>query len=129
MTPEPKQTILVVSKEPDLADARAHVLEGAGYRVVSAMDLAAFRKACTEMPKIDLLIIGYSLPPSEKRRVFAAAKECGKAPVTLELYKDGRHDLLQSDTLVMHQSETPTDFLEAVNHILRTNRRDMTQTG
>jgi CheY-like chemotaxis protein len=111
-------TILVVSKEPDLADIRAHVLRDAGYRVESAMDLNTFRNFCEGTPKVDLVIIGHSLPMPEKRRVWEAAKEACKAIPILELYEHGRLEFLQNDKLFVHESHTPTDFLAAVKLIL-----------
>jgi DNA-binding response OmpR family regulator len=64
----PKHTLLVVSKDPELADVRKKVLEDAGFEVIPAPDLKALQEAC-EKHKISLVMIGYSLPPSEKRRV------------------------------------------------------------
>jgi hypothetical protein len=82
------------------------------------MDLKTFLNFCERTPKVDLVIIGYSLPMREKRRVWEAAKETCKAIPILELYEHGRHELLQSDKLFVHESHTPTDFLAAVNLIL-----------
>jgi CheY-like chemotaxis protein len=108
------QTILVVSKEPALADIRAGILRDAGYRVESALDLNTFHTLCEHNPKVDLVIIGYSLPPPEKRRVWEAAKEwCKNVPI-LELYEHGRHELLADTKLSVHESHTPQDFLSAV---------------
>ena len=61
--------ILVLSKATDLADIRARILQEAGYRVESAMDLNSFRTMGQGYPKVDLVIVGYSLPVQEKRRV------------------------------------------------------------
>src|SRR5258706_13865223 len=112
------QTILVVSKEPDLADIRAHILRDAGYRVESALDLNTFRDFCEHNPKVDLVMIGYSLPLPEKRRVWEAAKEgCDGVPI-LELYEHGRNKLLADNKLSIHESHNPQDFLAAVKLIL-----------
>lgn len=113
-----RKTILVVSKEPDLVDIRAHVLEDAGYQVVSATDLLAVRSAYKQFPEIALMIIGYSLSPDEKRRVWTEAKDFCETPI-LELYEDGHHELVASSRLFTFESHTPTDFLSAVNSILR----------
>lgn len=115
--------ILIVSKEPQLADARASVLEAAGYVVVSAMNLKAVRKTL-EAPstKFALIIIGYSLPPPEQRRVWLAAKKSSEAPV-LQLFKDGRHELLDTNRTFERNEDAPADFITAVNLILRSESR------
>lgn len=112
-------TILVVSKEPALADIRGKILSDAGYRVESAMDLNTFNSLCAHNPKVDLVIIGYSLPIQEKRRVWEAAKEACKETPILELYEHGRHELLENDKLSIHEYHTEADFLAAVQLILR----------
>ena len=119
MTPAVPYKILVVSKDHDLADIRAHILRDAGFQVESAMDLNTFKTLCEAHPKVDLVIIGYSLPMPEKRRVWEAAKEACKDTPILELYEHGRHELLENDKLSLHEYHTGADFVTAVNFILR----------
>jgi DNA-binding response OmpR family regulator len=84
-----KQAVLVASFDPNLADVRKHALESAGYLVVPAPDLLAVRSGC-ELGMIALVVIGYSLPPNEKRRVWNEIRQvCGKATPILELYSHG----------------------------------------
>ena len=115
-------TILVVSKEPNLADIRARTLKDAGYRVESAMDLNTFKLFCGAHPKADLIIIGYSLSLHEKRRVWEAVREsCADTPI-LELYEHGRHELLENNKLSIHEYHTEADFLLAVKLLLKPTR-------
>lgn len=117
MGPMPrKHTILVASKNPKLADVRKQILEEAGFNVIPAMSEDAVRKTC-EKAKVDLVMIGYSLLPAEKRRVWKAAREFCKTPI-LELYENGTPELMQSQALFVHQARTPHDFLDAVRQIL-----------
>ena len=111
-------TILIVSRNPIRADNRARVLKDAGYRVESAMDLNTFRTLCAANPKVDLVIIGYSLPMEEKRRVWEAAKEACKDIPILELYEHGRHELLENDKVSIHEYETEADFMVAVSKLV-----------
>jgi CheY-like chemotaxis protein len=111
--------ILVVSKEANLADIRARILKAAGYGVESAMDLNTFQTLCQAHPKVDLVIIGYSLPMHEKRRVWEAAKKACKDTPILELYEHGRHELLENNKLSIHEYHTEADFLAAVKLILQ----------
>jgi DNA-binding response OmpR family regulator len=61
-----KHKILVVSHDPHLADVRKVLLEAAGFQVFSASNLKAVQEGCQKDPH--LVMIGYSLPPAEKRR-------------------------------------------------------------
>ena len=118
-----KYTTLVVSHDPTEADIRRNVLEGAGFKVVRASELRAIRRAC-EKQAISLVMIGYSLPPSEKRRVWDEIRQTcdGNVPV-LELYNKGKQDLVGSHALFVHESHTPDDFIGAVESIpIRRNR-------
>jgi len=101
----------------EVQDARKTVLENAGFEVVPAMTLQEVTNASKKY-KIRLAIIGYSLPPSEKRRVANAIAEGNRVPV-LELHKDGPQLM---DTGFSHRSQTPDDFLDAVRELLKKTR-------
>jgi DNA-binding response OmpR family regulator len=111
-------TVLVCSRHPDLADVRQRVLEKAGFQVINATDLISIREACKKH-KIALIMIGYSLPPAEKRRVWHEAHEsCYQIPI-LELYESGKPELMAGNALFTEEARTPEDFLEAVHKILK----------
>ena len=110
-----ESTILVASRDPRLADVRKGVLESAGFHVIPAPDIATVEKACSEH-RVRAVMIGYSLPPAEKRRIWAAARKTCKAPI-LELYQSGTPELLEQNVFA-HRAETPDDFLEALKKIL-----------
>jgi CheY-like chemotaxis protein len=113
---EPK-TILVASRNPDLADIRKQVLESAGFHVVPASDLRVVEKTCKNS-RVDLVIIGYSLPAAEKRRVWMECRRyCGPVPI-LELHNSDPASLADEPHTFSHQSHTPDDFLEAVHTII-----------
>jgi DNA-binding response OmpR family regulator len=109
-----KDKILVVSSDPVLADVRRKVLENVGFEVLTASDSTAIRVAC-EIHKPRLVMLGYSLIPSEKRRVWAAVKEHCEVPV-LELHQKGGPELMPQ--AFSHESMTPDDFLITVMKIL-----------
>lgn len=114
-----KDKILVVSHDPGLADVRRKVLENAGFEVLAANDSTSIRTAC-EVHRPRLVMIGYSLLPSEKRKVWAAVKEHCNLPV-LELYRKNGPELLPTE--YSHQSLEPDDFLTAVMKILSKGKR------
>jgi DNA-binding response OmpR family regulator len=114
-----KEKILVVSHDPGLADVRRNVLEKAGFEVLTASDSTAIQPACA-IHKPRLVMIGYSLLPSEKRQVWAAVKEHCDVPV-LELHRENGPELM-SPTF-FHESMAPDDFLAAVMKILSRRKR------
>jgi DNA-binding response OmpR family regulator len=109
-------TILVASRDPMLADTRKRLLEAAGYQVIPVNEPAQVAQTCTERA-ISLLIIGYSLARSQKRRIWQEARKHCKVPV-LELYQGGGHELIPDRALFVHDAQAPDDFLGAVQQIL-----------
>ena len=114
-----KEKILVVSHDPGLADVRRRVLEKAGFEVLAARDSTAIPAACA-VHKPRLVMLGYSLMPSEKRRVWAAVKEHCDVPV-LELHRKKRPELMSP--AFFHESAAPDDFLSTVIKILGSGQR------
>jgi DNA-binding response OmpR family regulator len=79
--------ILVVSRDPQLADVRKNALEDAGYAVIAATSERPIDEICTrERPK--LVLIRYSLKPAAKRRVWDQARKRCNVPI-LELHRKG----------------------------------------
>ena len=122
MTRAQDNTVMVASLHPHLGDVRKSTLEAAGYRVISISSIPEVEKGCKEN-RIDLVVIGYSLPPAEKRRVCVAVREHCKTPI-LELYENGEPELVESGRIYSHRSHTPEDFLEAVSAILRPSQKE-----
>ena len=112
-----KNTILVASRDPALTHARKQVLEEAGYRVIAIETTEEVARNC-ERHQIDLVIIGSSLSPAEKRKFWAESRSICKTPI-LELFGSGPPELMDETHLNVHGSHTATHFLNAVEHILR----------
>lgn len=112
---EKKDTILVASWDPVLADVRRTILEKEGFEVLQAKGSAGVRALCKKK-KVSLVLIGYSLPPSEKRRVWVEARTVCKTPI-LELHRSGKPELIESNAFA-HESHTPDDFVNAVRSVL-----------
>jgi CheY-like chemotaxis protein len=111
-----KKTVLVVSRHPHLEDVRKRILEEAGYQVIPIRSPEQVEEACKKH-KIALALIGYSLTPSEKRRIAAEAITSCKCPI-LELW-DCEPPRVRIDPRIFdHYSLTPEDFLDKVNTIL-----------
>ena len=108
----PHKAVLVASRDPHLADVRRHVLEKAGFRVFAATSVEEVEKACREK-KIALVLVGYSVPPSDKRRFFTEIRKHCKTPV-LELFVAGTPELVEECRIFTHHSQKPDDFLKTV---------------
>jgi DNA-binding response OmpR family regulator len=111
-----KKTVLVVSRHPELADVRKHVLEQSGFEVVSINEPESLEEACRNH-KINLVLVGYSLTPTEKRRVAAEAITLCKCPI-LELWDSEPPRVRIHHRIFDHYSLTPEDFLQTVQSLL-----------
>jgi len=114
MRPE-KNTILVVSHNPQLADIRKSVLESAGFRVIPVNDDVSVRNFCRKQ-KPKLVMIGYSVPPAQKRRVWNEARRVCKVPI-LELHQGKTPELMPP--AYFHESETPDDSISSILKIMK----------
>jgi DNA-binding response OmpR family regulator len=86
-----QKRILVVSHDAHLADVRKDILERAGFEVLSAHNFKDVQDVCKKKP--DLVMIGYSLPPAEKRPVWYEVREQCNMPV-LELHETQEPSLM-----------------------------------
>jgi DNA-binding response OmpR family regulator len=63
-----RDRIVVVSRDPRLADVRKRVLENAGFAVIAASDASIVEQACGHQ-RVRLIMLGHSLSPADKRHV------------------------------------------------------------
>jgi DNA-binding response OmpR family regulator len=110
-----RDKILVVSRNPRLADVRRTVLEDAGFEVVAANDSQPVGKTCAEH-ELRLVVVGYSVLPADKRRVWAEVREHGNIPV-LELHKKTAPELMSS--AFFHDAPVPNDSLGDMMPVLQ----------
>ena len=116
-----KGTVLVASWDPLLEAERKRVLESAGYEVLLARGSNGVRKLCRKR-RVSLVLIGYSLPPSEKRRVWADARAVCKTPI-LQLYRGSKPEVLESTATFPDKSNASNDFVRAVQDIFERKTR------
>lgn len=103
----------MVSRNPKLAEIRKRVLEGAGFTVIAATDESAVEPACSN--GVELIMLGYSVTPSNKRRVWAKSRECGNVPI-MELHQGGKPELLERHVFA-RESKRAHEFLKAVRKL------------
>jgi len=110
---EKRQKILVVSRNPALAQVRKAVCEGAGFTVIPASNDSAVEPACRE--GIEFILVGYSVAPSDKRRVWAKSRQCSDVPI-LELQRSGNPELIERN-LFADESKRAHDCLIVVQKL------------
>lgn len=115
------KTILIASSDPALTQWKKLVLEGAGYLVIAATAIEQIPRICEEH-KIDLLVLGSSLSPAEKRKFWREARSNCRSPV-LELHGSGAPELMDEMHTHLHVSHPASDFVKAVGAILDQQRR------
>jgi DNA-binding response OmpR family regulator len=110
-----KKRILSVSYDEALLATRRMLLETAGFEVVPALGFTDALVQC-EMDKFDLIIIGHTLPRSDKEALVANIKlrKCG--PV-LSLRKHEDQPVAGADWSV-DSGEGPEMLLRTVKNIL-----------
>jgi DNA-binding response OmpR family regulator len=114
-----RDRIVVVSRDPRLADVRKRVLENAGFAVIAASDASIIEQACGH-ERVRLIMLGHSLSPADKRHVWAAAKAHCRVPI-LELHRGSDPELLEQN-VIGHESHLDDDFINSVRKILTKQR-------
>jgi DNA-binding response OmpR family regulator len=102
-----RDKILVVSHNQRLANRRRTVLEDAGFEVLTATDSRTAGSTCAKN-NVRLVVVGYSLLPADKRRVWAEVREHCDIPV-VELHKESGPEPMPF--AFFHESPNPDDFL------------------
>jgi DNA-binding response OmpR family regulator len=110
-----RHKILVVSHNPQLADKRRMILESAGFEVLAASDSQTVRMTCVEH-NVRLVVVGHSVLPADKRRIWAEVREHCRVPV-YALHKNGGPELMPPT--FFHQAHSPDDFLDDVMPVLQ----------
>lgn len=108
-----KRKILVVSRNPTLAKIRKTVCEGAGFTVIAATNDSAVEPACRK--GIEFVLVGYSVAPSDKRRVWAKSRQYSDVPI-LELQRSGNPELIERN-LFADESKRAYDCLIVVQEL------------
>jgi CheY-like chemotaxis protein len=107
------KSVLVISWHQSLAKTREMLLSDAGYLVTSAVGRAeaALRCGCGA----DLLVLGHSVPASEKKEVIACYRQYSTGPV-LSLLRSDQQKLPDADYGV--EASDPAEVVQVVRRIL-----------
>lgn len=111
------KSVLVVSWESSLARTREMLLRGAGYVVTSAVGRVQAQSECHS--NVDLLILGHSVPPPEKKDIIACYRQYSTGPV-LSLLRSHQQKLPEADFGV--EAFEPAEVVRIVNKILHDDR-------
>jgi len=109
------KTILVVDDEPDAVDFVTEVLEGEGYKVISAPDgskgLAAMRKE-----KPDLVVLDVQMPEMDGFEVFQEMKKDENLKSVPVIMLTGIKDKVgigfSADEMKSYMGERPNAYIE-----------------
>jgi DNA-binding response OmpR family regulator len=71
--------ILSIGYDEPLLLTRQYILQQAGFTVVSALRLEEAIRHCKHQ-KFDLIVLGHSIPPTDKTRLIAAGKKLAGCP-------------------------------------------------
>jgi len=107
------KSVLVISWHQSLAKTREMLLREAGYLVTSAVGRAEAALQCR--CGADLLILGHSVPSSEKKEVIACYRQYSTGPV-LSLLRSDQQKLPDADFGV--EVFDPAEVVQAVRKIL-----------
>lgn len=109
--------ILSAGIDPALLQTRKLMLEQAGHTVATATSESDVRDACSRM-NVDVVVIGQTVVPQEKRRILEIVREaCGSTKV-LELFHPHRGQTLRNaDQWMEVPAEIPVDFVKVVTDL------------
>lgn len=108
-------SILSVSYEESLLRTRHWILETAGFRVTSALDIAQAANYCQNRV-FDLVIIGHSMPIKDKKALLRVVQDQNRARI-LSLLKSGEAPLRGVHHSI-EASEGPEALVAAVEKTL-----------
>jgi DNA-binding NtrC family response regulator len=112
---EPKARILSVSYDEVLLRTRLMLLQREGYEVVSTFGFTESLKQCTK-GDFDLLILGHSIPASDKQELVSNFKENCKGPIVSLRRQLGEASITGADVTIDPEPEL---LLRTVSEMLR----------
>jgi len=106
--------VLCTGVNPPLIETRRLLLERAGHTVVTAMDEDALVAAC-QQHAFDIVVIGQTVSPMEKKRVFALIREHRPTAMVLELHPFYLSRVLEdADGWLAVPAEVPQQLADSV---------------
>ncbi|MBV9670524.1 MAG: hypothetical protein JOZ43_06180 [Acidobacteriales bacterium] len=106
------RNIIAVCADPGLLKTHALVLEKTGHRVLGVLNYAELRDALQQQT-CDLVVVGSSIAPSEKRRIFYMVRQYSSRCPILEMYQISPE--LPDSAASVRDEDGPTALIEAVN--------------
>ena len=112
----PKQ-ILTISYDENLLKTRELLLKGEGFTVKSALGFTEALRACQNAAEFDLVILGHTIPHSDKVSLLSHVRKSCSAPV-LSIVRHSEERLQGVDAYVSSQ-DGPKAFLDAVKRAVQ----------
>jgi DNA-binding response OmpR family regulator len=117
-----KGRVLTVAYDEPLLQTWALLLEAQGYDAVASKDLESLLQSCKEQV-FDVLVLGSSLPLTDKRSMIEAVRGCCPAPVIAVTKKDGQ----EPDGADFHVAPDPEKLLQCVADVI--SKKSAAQNG
>jgi CheY-like chemotaxis protein len=114
--PATKKHILSISYDEPLLLTRRMLLEREGYDVTSAFGFAVAMEICNTRHDFDLILMGHSMPQSDKRALLATLRRKCPAPL-LSILKHGDAPIPEARYSV-DSHDGPVALVEAVKDAL-----------
>lgn len=107
--------IISVSNDPTLLKLRTLVLQRSGHEVIGVLNYHELRQAL-ERASCDLVVVGFTIPAAEKRRIFRMVKSYSADCPVIELFLTSP-EIQDADAHILN-SDGPEALLSAVAALL-----------
>ncbi len=111
--------ILSVSYLASLLETRERLLISNGYAVTSARDINAALKACKGSKRYELLIVGHSMPRTDKDLLIKAFRESQPTAAVLALKRPDEEPVHSADLVIEPE---PRELLRCVAELISGKR-------
>ena len=109
--------VLCTGSNRALMQTRRMILESAGHSVVEASSFAEVQDTCAKHD-FDVVVIGQSVIPNEKKRIRTLVREVCSSAKVLELYSTWAERVIDdADVALQVPAETPTNLADAVEEL------------
>ena len=108
----PRQRILSISYDPSLLQTREMMLKMAGYDVVSAEGFARAIENCSG--HFDLIIMGHSIPQTDKRAIVAELRRHHCDAPLLSLLRPGERGIPEAARAIEPEPQQVLDTVASI---------------
>jgi hypothetical protein len=113
------RTIVSIARDQILLETRGALLRKSGQLVVSLADPEEFREYMVKKNRVDLIVLGHSLTPSDRDQISGLLRELETTAPVIELYATATPPKSSAQFLLaVHDQTFEADLLELVRQVL-----------